>query len=430
MPNMLKKVHAAWLQDAESPVDVRYVDVLDGVRAIAIFIVAWFHIWQQSWMWPVLTIGSFSLNLDALVRAGYMFVDVMLLISGFLLFLPYARQRVLGERVPDIPTFYARRASRILPSYWLSLLLVFIISAVVVQAGFSLPQGWFSYGGHFDWGAFWKDLLSHLTFTQVFSYDTYVATRFNVVLWTLAVEVQFYLIFPFIAKLFVKWPGWTYLAMVAAGLAFRYGVVLPAEDTNLLVNQLPAFLDVYANGMLFAIIYVRLAKQLKHTSVTRILFTILAILLLFPIWQLVRSQAASPGHAAIRLAQASNRFYLSILCICFVVVAANAGKGLRFLLSNRFMRLCSAISFQFYIYHQFLAVILRTIGFPPSEFASPNEAGDLIWQWQYTLLAFGLPFALSVLLTYGFEQPMNRWLLSRWNGYRARKGQRRQLSEE
>lgn len=426
---MLKRIRAAWLRDAESPVDVRHVDVLDGVRAIAIFIVAWFHIWQQSWMWPVLEIGSYSLNLDSLVRSGYMFVDVMLLISGFLLFLPYARQRALGEKPPSIPTFYARRAARILPSYWLVLLLVFVISAMVTQLGYSLPQGWFSQGGSFEWAAFWKDLLSHLTFTQVFSYDTYVATRFDVVLWTLAVEVQFYLIFPFLAKLFVRWPVWTWLGMAAAGLAFRYGVVLPAEDTTLLVNQLPAFLDVYANGMLFAIIYVRLAKQLKHTSATRILFTILSILLLFPLWQLVRNQAASPGHAAIRVAQAQNRFYLSVLCVCFIVAAANAGKGLRFLLSNRFMRLCSAISFQFYIYHQFLAVILRTIGFPPSAWPSPNEAGDLAWQWQFTLLAFGLPFALSVLLTYCFERPMAKWLLSRWDNVRAMKKQRLPLEE-
>ena len=40
---------------------------LDGLRVLMIFIVSWYHIWQQSWLRP--EIGSYSL--DYLVRSGY-----------------------------------------------------------------------------------------------------------------------------------------------------------------------------------------------------------------------------------------------------------------------------------------------------------------------------------------------------------------------
>ena len=41
-----------WLADAEKSPDTRHVDTCDGVRALAICIVAWYHIWQQSWLDP------------------------------------------------------------------------------------------------------------------------------------------------------------------------------------------------------------------------------------------------------------------------------------------------------------------------------------------------------------------------------------------
>ena len=60
---------------------------LDGLRVLMILIVSWYHIWQQSWLRPV--IGSYSL--DYLVRSGYIWVDGTVLLSAFLLFLPWAK---------------------------------------------------------------------------------------------------------------------------------------------------------------------------------------------------------------------------------------------------------------------------------------------------------------------------------------------------
>ena len=83
----------------------RRIPELDGLRVLLVFIVSWYHFWQQSWLTPY--VGNYSL--DFLVRSGYMPVDGTILLSGFLLFLPYARSIVLGENVPDRRWFYRRR---------------------------------------------------------------------------------------------------------------------------------------------------------------------------------------------------------------------------------------------------------------------------------------------------------------------------------
>ena len=68
--------------------DTKHLKVLEGIRALAILIIVWYHFWQQNWISP--TIGSFSI--DYIPRYGYLLVDMMILISGFCLFIPYARQ--------------------------------------------------------------------------------------------------------------------------------------------------------------------------------------------------------------------------------------------------------------------------------------------------------------------------------------------------
>ena len=99
---------------------------LDGLRTLMIFIVSWFHIWQQSWLRPV--IGSYSL--DYLVRSGYVWVDGTVLLSSFLLFLPYAKAMLDRTPAPDTRDFYFRRARRILPGYYFIILVTLLAIAI------------------------------------------------------------------------------------------------------------------------------------------------------------------------------------------------------------------------------------------------------------------------------------------------------------
>ena len=72
------------------------VPALDGLRFIMVFSVSCFHLWQQSWLAPSFTLLGQHFSLDPWLRTGYLWVDGMLLLSGFLLFLPYARAREAG----------------------------------------------------------------------------------------------------------------------------------------------------------------------------------------------------------------------------------------------------------------------------------------------------------------------------------------------
>ena len=100
-----------------------HIDVLDGIRAISILIVVWFHFWQQSWLMPI--VGDF--NIDWIPRNGALLVDMMILLSGFCLFLPYARSMVYGSNTQTTKTFYVKRGARILPSYYFSVLLILFL---------------------------------------------------------------------------------------------------------------------------------------------------------------------------------------------------------------------------------------------------------------------------------------------------------------
>ena len=99
---------------AAGPVDTTYVGVLDGVRTLGVLAVVWFHFWQQTWLHPVvkLPFTGWQLDLEWLPRSGYIMVDLLLVLSGFCLFLPIARQMARGEADAghfDVRAFYRRR---------------------------------------------------------------------------------------------------------------------------------------------------------------------------------------------------------------------------------------------------------------------------------------------------------------------------------
>ena len=223
----------------------RRIPELNGLRVLLVFIVSWYHFWQQSWLTP--SIGRYSL--DYLLRAGYMPVDGTILLSGFLLFLPYA----LGERVPDTKAFYQRRIMRIVPSYYFLTLLMLVAVAI--------PNNLYGRTSEAV-----RDVLMHLTFTQTFNYATYIATPIGVASWTIAIEMQAYLIFPLLAKGAMKNPLGTLMSMAAVAFAFRGWCLWRLDEYNMVVNQLANFLDVYAMGMGASILYVRLTRTSCHAG--------------------------------------------------------------------------------------------------------------------------------------------------------------------
>ena len=380
----------------------RRIPELDGLRTAMIFIVSWYHIWQQSWLRP--TVGSYSL--DYLVRSGYIWVDGTVLLSSFLLYLPYARAARDGAPAPDTRAFYYRRARRILPGYYFITLAVLLFIAV--------PWKLYSSGPYLV-----KDVATHLTFTFPFFYDTYVATPLGAASWTLAIEVQAYALFPLVARGVMKKPAVTLGIMCLICFGFRAWCIWALPDYSLVVNQLLNFLDVYVLGILAAMAFVRLAEKREprrdgsaQSSARRYarqaLFTLLFAAALFGLVQMLRFQATSAEYVLIQRRQ---MIYRPVFALCFTGLILSAPFSLpplRKLLGNPVTRFLAEISMNYYLIHQTVIVHLKRLHFPPSVSDTPNMAGEQPWQNQYTLLSFGISLLLAVLVTYIIEKPAAR----------------------
>ncbi len=142
---------------------------LDGLRALAIVAVLTFHL-DPSWL-----------------PGGFLGVDIFFVVSGFLITTLLVRERVATGTI-DLPGFWSRRARRLIPA-----LLVCVPAAVLLAR---LSEGDLLVG-------IGRQVLGAATFTSNWleihaGTDYFAATSPQLLmnLWSLAVEEQFYLLWP------------------------------------------------------------------------------------------------------------------------------------------------------------------------------------------------------------------------------------------
>ena len=176
---------------------------LDGLRALAIVAVLVFHL-DPSWL-----------------PGGFLGVDVFFVVSGFLITTLLVREQVASGRL-DLPAFWTRRARRLLPA-----LLVCVPASVLLAR---LSEGDLLVGvgrqvlGAFTFTSNWLEVAA--------GSDYFAATTPTLFmnLWSLAVEEQFYLLWPVAVLLLLRLTrGYEARAAAALGLAVLSAVLMAAR---------------------------------------------------------------------------------------------------------------------------------------------------------------------------------------------------------
>jgi len=218
----------------------------DGLRAIAMATVVGVHTAFVSGL-------TFRDHTAAIYAARLEIgVAVFFLISGFLLYRPFAVAHLAAGPRPRTGAFWVRRLLRIVPAYWVALFL----TTTIIHATPIGPGGMRAY-------------LSHYLFAQIYLPGQVIPASGITQAWTLCVEMSFYLMLPLYAaaiglrrnsrspnqRLARELAG--LVVLVAISLVYRFWV-LSLQRHGLIYKYmilwLPGELDLFSVGMLLAIL--------------------------------------------------------------------------------------------------------------------------------------------------------------------------------
>jgi peptidoglycan/LPS O-acetylase OafA/YrhL len=220
----------------------------DGMRAIAALSVALTH---ATFVSGVNATSDFWGPYTARLDIG---VAVFFLISGFLLYRPFAVVHLTDGARVDVRSYLGRRFLRIFPAFWVTFTLV---AFLLPRPHRSIP----SIGG----------LVAHYSLTHVYFRDHVVGPVQQS--WTLATEIAFYVFLPLYAVVLVglarrlRGPGARLAAelggcavLYAASIGFRFAIeAFDWHPAGMYKTWLPARLDLFALGMALAAISAWLA---------------------------------------------------------------------------------------------------------------------------------------------------------------------------
>src|SRR5215217_7281479 len=215
------------------------LSALDGLRGLAALLVVVYHSWVAS---SFAAVGGGAVR--DVISAGFLAVNFFFVLSGFVLFLPAARGAgSLGAR----SAYAVRRIARIVPAYWLALLLALVLFPLLAPAGRTFASAVSP-----------ESVFAHFTFTElelrfVPGYEGPLGFVVNQPVWTLAVEMAFYALLPFIAGAWFRRPFAGLGLAVAISCALR---IWFSPDEQLL-SLPPVYLADFGLGMAAAWLYVR-----------------------------------------------------------------------------------------------------------------------------------------------------------------------------
>ena len=311
------------------------VPALTGVRALAAILVLATH--------AAYTTGKYTHGYLGVVYSRLEIgVPIFFVLSGFLLFGPWVRAAVAGTAAPSLSRYARHRVRRIMPAYVVTVLAAYLIYHFR-DAG---PNPGHSVNG----------LLRNLTLTQIYT-DSYLYSHLHqglTQMWSLAVEVAFYLVLPGLAYLLLvllcgrRWrPGLLLVGLAGLALISPAWMVL-VHETEILPDGaslwLPGYLAWFIGGMMLTVLAAMRVRSYWFIAVP--LATVCFFIAATPI-------AGEPTTSPTGLAQAVVKiaFYAVIATLVVAPLALGDRGCYTRLLASRPMVWLGEISYEIFLVH-------------------------------------------------------------------------------
>lgn len=303
-----------------------YYPALDGLRGIAILMILFRH------------------NLDFVDLFSYCWagVDLFFVLSGFLITDILLQTR---EKKNYLRNFYIRRVLRIFPIYYLVIILFF--SVVPLLAFFSEQYDYYSAHQAFLW-----------TNTQNWLYILYPRPGDALLYhcWSLSLEEQFYLLWPFIVLLIKNTRRLLYFTVIilVAGIILRIASwqYFGEGYTNYHLQSLTR-IDGLAIGCILAVLRYHQPRSLKQKFIGLCCFILGLHVLVFIITQLFINEM--PHFRFLGYTSLAAAFGLLVY-----TAITHRNWFTQQILSNKYLVALGKISYGLYLYHWPILVLART----------------------------------------------------------------------
>jgi peptidoglycan/LPS O-acetylase OafA/YrhL len=279
----------------------------------------------------------------------YVGVTIFFVLSGFLLYYPFASAHFGGQSAPSTATYLRRRALRIFPAYWL-----------VLAATMLLSQSHYS--------AF--NILVHSLLLQIYTRGHIWGPVSQA--WSLCTEISFYIFLPAYAwvmskrrragrqQLLVEMAAPCFMFLLAFLLRYYYCVFGNQEVWGYLQASLPAQADWFALGMLLAVGKAWYKGREQPRLLVHPLFPMLCWIVSATAFWMVSTQLGLPafpfGIILTPGQELGQRFLYGLISVALVAPAVfgpeNAGRIRQFLRSWP-MRKLGIISYGVFLWHLF-----------------------------------------------------------------------------
>ena len=234
------------------------LDFLDGLRGLTALYVAVYHIAGVLGQLYGGVHGPWHF-VAGIFNYGYDAVGIFIVLSGYCLMLPAARNPQGAYLPGGVKSYFERRAWRILPPYYAALAIALFLNYFAYRAKLHTAHPYPL--AHYGFSA--PNLLSHLFLVHNFS-PVYI-DLIDPPMWSIGIEAQIYFLLPFLFLPLMRRFG--VLSVVVTGLLIGVAphIILPKADN--LDWSCPWFIGLFAMGCAAAVLTVSTGKSARWEAV-------------------------------------------------------------------------------------------------------------------------------------------------------------------